>query len=146
MNNFTTEIAEDAELGTEINQLTENVIGACIEVHRSLGPGLLESSYELCLCRELSLRGIPFERQEAIPIEYKGVKLNCGYRADLLVAGRVLVELKAIESFLSIHETQLLSYLRLGGWPVGLIINFNVQLLKHGIRRRVLNLEDEVSF
>jgi GxxExxY protein len=146
MNNSTTEIAEDAELGTEINQLTENVIGACIEVHRSLGPGLLESSYELCLCRELSLRGIPFERQKAIPIEYKGVKLDCGYRADLLVAGRVLIELKAIESLLPIHETQLLSYLRIGGWPVGLIINFNVQLLKHGIRRRVLNLEEEVSF
>ena len=146
MNNSTTEVAEDAELGTEINQLTENVIGACIEVHRSLGPGLLESSYELCLCRELSLRGIPFERQKAIPIEYKGVKLDCGYRADLLVAGRVLVELKAIESLLPIHEAQLLSYLRIGGWPVGLIVNFNVQLLKYGIRRRVLNLEEEVSF
>jgi len=146
MNNLTTEIAEDAESGTEINQLTDNVIGACIEVHRSLGPGLLESSYELCLCRELTLRGIPFERQKAIPIEYKGVKLDCGYRADLLVAGRVLVELKAIESLLPIHEAQLLSYLRIGGWPVGLIINFNVQLLKHGIRRRVLNLEEEVSF
>jgi GxxExxY protein len=146
MNNSTTEIAEDAELGTRLNQLTENVIGACMEVHRSLGPGLLESSYELCLCRELSLRGIPFERQKAIPIEYKGVKLDCGYRADLLVGGRVLVELKAIESLLPIHEAQLLSYLRIGGWPVGLMINFNVQLLKHGIRRRVLNLEEEVSF
>ena len=115
-------------------------------MHRSLGPGLLESSYELCLCRELSLRRIPFERQKAIPIEYKGVKLDCGYRAVLLVAGRVLIELKAIESLLPIHEAQLLSYLRIGGWPVGLIINLNVQLLKHGIRRRVLNLEERVSF
>ena len=146
MNNYTTEIPEDAEVGTGLNQLTENVIGACIEVHRSLGPGLLESSYELCLCRELSLRGIPFERQKPIPIEYKEVKLDCGYRADVLIDGRVLVELKAIESLLPIHEAQLLSYLRLGGWPVGLIINFNVQLLKHGIRRRVLNLEERVSF
>lgn len=146
MNNCTTETAEDAEVGTELNQLTENVIGACMEVHRSLGPGLLESSYELCLCRELSLRGIPFERQKAIPIEYKGVKLDCGYRADMLIDGRVLVELKAIESLLPIHEAQLLSYLRLGGWPVGLIINFNVQLLKNGIRRRVLNFREEVSF
>jgi GxxExxY protein len=146
MSNCTTEIAEDAEVGTGSNQLTESVIGAAMEVHRSLGPGLLESSYELCLCRELSLRGIPFERQKAIPIQYKGVKLDCGYRADLLVDGRVLVELKAIESLLPIHEEQLLSYLRLGGWPIGLIINFNVQLLKHGIRRRVLNLKEEVSF
>lgn len=128
MNNCTTEITEDAEVGTRSNQLTENVIGAAMEVHRSLGPGLLESSYELCLCRELSLRGIPFERQKAIPIEYKGVKLDCGYRADLLIDGRVLVELKAIESLLPIHEAQLLSYLRLGGWSVGLIINFNVPI------------------
>lgn len=146
MSNCTAEIAEDAELRTELNQLTENVIGAAMEVHRSLGPSLLECSYELCLCRELSLRGIPFERQKAIPIEYKGVKLDCGYRADLVIDGRVLVELKAMESLLPIHEAQLLSYLRIGGWPVGLIINFNVQLLKHGIRRRVLNLEEEVSF
>jgi len=143
MSNCTAEIAEDAELG---NQLTENVIGAAMEVHRLLGPGLLESSYELCLCRELGLRGVPFERQKAIPIEYKGIKLDCGYRADLLIDGRVLVELKAIEALLPIHEAQLLSYLQLGGWPVGLIINFNVQLLKHGIRRRVLNFREEVSF
>jgi GxxExxY protein len=146
MSNCTTEIAEVAEVGTRLNRLTENVIGAAMEVHRSLGPGLLESSYELCLCRELSLRGIPFERQKAIPIEYKGVKLDCGYRADLLIDGRVLVELKAIESLLPIHEAQLLSYLRLGRWSIGLVINFNVQLLKHGIRRRVLNLKEEVSF
>jgi GxxExxY protein len=128
----------------EINDLTESVIGAAMEVHRSLGPGLLESTYELCLCRELSLRGIPFERQKPISIEYKGVKLDCGYRADLLIDGKVLVELKAVEALLPVNDAQLLTYLRLGGWNVGLIINFNVQLLKHGIRRRVLNLEEEI--
>lgn len=129
--------------GTE---LTESVIGAAMEVHRALGPGLLESTYELCLCRELTLRGITFERQKPISIEYKGVKLDCGYRADLLIDGKVLVELKSVEALLPLHDAQLLSYLKLGGWKIGLIVNFNVQLLKHGIRRRVLNLAEEVSF
>ncbi len=126
----------------DCNRLTESVIGAAIEVHRSLGPGLLESSYELCLCRELNLRDISFERQKPIAIEYKGVKLDCGYRADL-----VLVEVKAVESLLPIHDAQLLSYLKLGGWSVGLMINFNEQFLRHGIRRKVLNFqEEEISF
>lgn len=115
-----------------------------MEVHRSLGPGLLEPTYELCLCRELNLRGIPFERQKPIAIEYKGVKLDCGYRADLLVDGKVLVELKAVDALLPINDAQLLTYLRLGRWNAGLIFNFNVQLLKHGIRRRVLNLQEEI--
>ena len=127
----------------EINQVTETIIGAAIEVHRALGPGLLESTYEECLCRELSLRGVPFERQRSLPVEYKGLRLDCGYRLDLLVADTVVVEIKAVESLLPIHEAQLLTYLRLGGWKVGLLINFNVAILRQGIRRRVLGLEEE---
>ena len=130
----------------ETNEITEAIIGAAMEVHRALGPGLLESTYEMCLCRELSLRDIAFERQKPIPVEYKGVKLDCGYRADLIVDGMVLVEVKATETLLPIHDAQLLTYLNLGGWQVGLIINFNVRLLKQGVRRKVLNFEEEVSF
>src|SRR5215469_2738466 len=111
---------------------------------RTLGPGLLESTYEMCLCRELDIRGIPFERQVPIPVEYKGVKLDCGYRADIVVDGRILVEIKAIDSLLSVHDAQLLTYLRLGGWKIGLLINFNVELVKHGLRRRVIGLAEEV--
>jgi len=122
------------------NPLTEAIIGAQMEVHRSLGPGLLESTYEMCLCRELSLRGIPFERQVPIPVRCKGVKLDCGYRADIVIDGTILFEIKAIDSQLPIHDAQLLTYLRLGGWQIGLLINFNVELLKHGLRRRVLGL------
>jgi GxxExxY protein len=127
-----------------LNELTDAIIGAAMEVHRVLGPGLLESTYEMCLCRELSLRGIPFERQVPIPVEYKGVKLDSGYRADVVVDETILLEIKAIDSLLSIHEAQLLSYLKLGGWKVGLLINFNVELLKHGLRRQVLGLVEEV--
>lgn len=122
----------------ELNRLTEQIIGAAIEVHRALGPGLLESAYEECLCRELALRGIPFERQRPLPVEYKGTKLDCGYRLDLLVAHAVVVELKAVGSIEPIHEAQLLTYLKLGGWKLGLLINFNVPVLKDGIRRRIL--------
>ncbi len=129
----------------DINQLTDLVIGSAIEVHRALGPRLLESTYEMCLCRELALRQISFERQKPIPVVYKGIKLDCGYRADVVVDGRLLVEIKSVEALLAIHDAQLLSYLKLGGWKVGLLINFNVQLLKSGIRRRVLNLEEEIS-
>lgn len=129
-----------------VNALTEAVIGAAIDVHRALGPGLLESTYELCLCRELSLRDVPFERQVPIPVEYKGVRLDAGYRADVIAAAAVLVEIKAIEQLLPIHEAQLLTYLKLGGWHVGLLINFNVALLKHGIIRRVLHLQEQPSF
>jgi GxxExxY protein len=99
----------------------------------------------MCLCRELDIRGIPFERRVPIPVEYKGVKLDCGYRADIVVDGRILVEIKAIDSLLSVHDTQLLTYLRLGGWKIGLLINFNVELLKHGLRRRVLGLQERVT-
>ena len=145
MNNFTAESAEGAEVKQEIDALTEKIIGAAIDVHRALGPGLLESTYELCLCRELNLRGLPVERQKAIPIEYKGVKLDCGYRTDLVVDGKVLVEVKAIDALTAVCDAQLLTYLRLGGWHVGLLINFNVQFLKQGIRRRVLNLPEEIA-
>ncbi len=121
----------------DINKLTGLVIGAAIEVHKALGPGLLESAYEECLCRELELelRGVPFERQKELPIEYKGAKLDCGYRLDIVVAGRLILELKACENLQPIHEAQLLTYLKLTGIKVGLLINFNVPVLKEGIKR-----------
>ena len=126
----------------EFDQITEAVIGAAIEVHRALGPGLLEAVYEECLCHELSLRGIPFRRQVALPVQYKGISLDCGYRLDLLIEGKVVIEIKAIEKILPIHEAQLLTYLKIGGWNGGLLINFNVPLLKLGIRRIVHSLEE----
>jgi len=117
---------------------TETLIGAAIEVHKALGPGLLESVYESCLCREAELRGLRYARQVELPISYKGVKLDCGCRADLLVEDSVVVEIKAVEAILPVHEAQLLTYLRLSGRRVGLLINFNVPVLKDGIVRRVL--------
>jgi len=117
------------------NELTHGIIGAAIEVHRCLGPGLLESCYEECLGRELQLRSLAFERQKAIPVVYKDVKLECGYRIDLLVDARVIVELKAIETIAPVHEAIVLTYLRLSGCSVGLLINFNAAVLKDGIRR-----------
>jgi GxxExxY protein len=125
-----------------INDLTKAVIGAAIEVHRALGPGLLESAYEECLCEELKLRGIPFERQKPLPLAYKGKQLDCGYRLDLAVDNAVVVELKAVEAFAPIHDAQLLTYLRLGGWKAELLINFIVPVLRDGIRRKVLGLEE----
>ncbi|MDP6132375.1 MAG: GxxExxY protein [Dehalococcoidia bacterium] len=125
-----------------VNELTEAIIGAAIEVHRALGPGLLESAYEECLCRELTLRNVPFERQRQLPVDYKGMQLNCGYRLDLSVRDAVVVAIKALESLLPIHQAQLLTYLKLGEWKVGLLINFNVPVLKQGIRRVVLGLKD----
>ena len=121
-----------------VNELTYEVIGAAIEVHKLLGPGLLESTYRECLCRELSLRDISFRKECGVPLQYKGIRLDCGYRVDLLVADLVVVEIKAIEALAPVHEAQLLTYLRVGGWKVGLLINFNVLVLKDGIRRRVL--------
>ena len=121
-----------------INIISEQVIGAAIEVHKALGPGLLESAYEECLCRELTLRNIRFERQRSLPVEYKGIQLDCGYRTDLLVSETVVVEIKAVESIQPIHEAQLLTYLKMGGWKLGLLINFNVPVLKNGICRRIL--------
>lgn len=117
-----------------INDLTGQVIGAAIEVHSALGPGLLESAYEECLCRELELRNISFERQKELPIEYKGVKLDSGYRLDV-VANKLILELKACETLLPIHEAQLLTYLKLTGIKLGLLINFHVPSLKDGIKR-----------
>jgi len=125
-----------------VNKTTESIIGAAIEVHRHLGPGLLESAYEECLCEELSLRKIPFKRQMALPVIYKNKKLDAGYRIDLLVNDEVVVELKTVETILPIHEAQTLTYMRLGGWQVGLILNFNVTVLKNGIKRLVHKLKE----
>jgi GxxExxY protein len=125
-------------MSPHLNDLTYETIGAAIEVHRTLGPGLLESSYRECLCRELSLRGVAFRREYGLPLQYKGIQLECGYRIDILVADLVVVEIKAIEKLAPVHEAQLLTYLRLGGWKVGLLINFNVVVLKEGIYRRIL--------
>jgi GxxExxY protein len=118
--------------------LTEQIIGAAMEVHRQLGPGLMESVYQACLAHELDLRGIKWEREKLLPIIYKGAHLDCGYRLDFVVADKVIIELKAIDQLLPIHEAQLLTYLKISGCKVGLLINFNVPLLKHGIKRRVL--------
>jgi GxxExxY protein len=117
---------------------TSPIIGAAIEVHRNLDPGLLESAYEECLCHELHLRGIDFKRQVPLPLLYKGLKLDCGYKLDLIVQDEIILELKAVEKLLPIYEAQLLTYLRLTGKRVGLLINFNVPLLTQGIIRRVL--------
>ena len=114
---------------------TELVVGALIEVHRRLGPGLLESAYETCLCRELALRDLSFERQRDLPVSYKGALLNCGYRVDVVVRDCILVELKAVERLLPIHVAQVITYLRLSGLPVGLLVTFNVRALKNGLRR-----------
>jgi GxxExxY protein len=120
------------------NALTSAIIGAAIEVHKTLGPGLLESAYEECLAREFVLRTIPFERQKPLPVVYKDVQLECGYRLDFLVGSSVIVELKAIESIAPVHEAIVLTYLRLSGCRLGLLMNFNVAILKDGIRRYAL--------
>ena len=125
---------EDRETG-RFEDGSDEVIGACIEVHRHLGPGLLESTYEVCLAHELSLRGLRCERQRPLPVNYKGVRLDCGYRIDLVVADTFLVELKAVERLTPVHEAQALTYLKLTGLPVALLVNFNVTTLKHGLRR-----------
>ena len=126
----------------DVNKTTEVIIGAAIEVHRHLGPGLLESAYEECLCQELTLRKIPFKRQFPLPVSYKGKSLDCGYRIDLLVNDEVVVELKTVEKLLPIHEAQTLTYMKLGGWHVGLLLNFNVSVLKNGIKRLVYQLKE----
>ncbi len=119
----------------EINEITSQIIGAAIEVHKQLGPGLLESAYEACLAYELIDRGLQIEHQKPLPVRYKDVQLDAGYRLDLLVQDIVIVELKAVEKILPIHKAQILSYLKLSGIKVGLLINFNVKLLKNGIKR-----------
>ncbi len=122
-----------------LNRWSEVAIGAAIEVHRHLGPGLLESAYQQCLEHELGLRGIEFERQVELPVAYKGVTLECGYRLDLVVGGAVVLELKAVDKLDPIHEAQLLTYLKLSGHRLGLLINFCVPVLKDGIRRRIVS-------
>ena len=120
---------------SELNELVGQVIGAAIEVHKALGPGLLESAYATCLCRELDLRSIPYEKEKPLPIDYKGTKLDCGYRMDLLIDNQLILELKSCDRLQPIHEAQLLTYLKLTGIRVGLLVNFNVPLLKRGIKR-----------
>ena len=120
------------------SELTEVIIGAAIDVHKVLGPGLLESAYEECFCHELGLRGVVTVRQKPLPLVYKGLKLDCGYRLDVVVENRVVVELKTVDTILPIHEAQLLTYLKLSGIRTGLMFNFNVPVLKDGLRRMVL--------
>ena len=122
----------------ELNVLTQKIIGAAIEVHRHLGPGLLESAYETCLAYELGQLGLRVERQKALPLVYKDIHLDQGYRLDLLVEQKVIVELKVVEQITPVHEAQLLSYLKFSGCEIGLLINFNVKLLKNGIRRFIM--------
>ena len=128
------------------SQLTHEMIGASIEVHRILGPGLLESAYKECLVYELQVRRPRFERQKPLPLVYKDTKLDCGYRADLIVEGRVVVELKTVDALAPIHDAVVLTYLRLSRCPIGLLINFHTAVWKDGIRRLVLNYhEDEAG-
>jgi GxxExxY protein len=120
--------------------LSREIIGAAIEVHRNLGPGLLESAYEQCLAYELASRDIPFELQKAIPVQYKGVKLDCGFRLDTLVGGRVVVEIKSVEELSPVHKAQILTYLKLTGYRLGMLLNFNERRMADGIQRVVLDL------
>lgn len=124
-----------AEAQRTENVLSEQIIGACVEVHRAIGPGLLESAYEQCLCHELALRQIPFRRQVQLPLVYKGIALACSYRLDVLVDERVIVEIKSVDALTPLDTAQLLTYLKLTNLELGLLINFNVPLLKHGVRR-----------
>lgn len=122
----------------EINQITEVIIGCAIEVHKHLGPGLLESAYEECLAYELQNAGFNVEKQKPVPVVYKEVKLDCCYRIDILVENSIVIELKTVDSINPVHEAQILSYLKFAKKKVGLLINFNVKLLKHGLRRYVV--------
>jgi len=130
------------EEGARLNQVTEQIIGAAIAVHRTLGPGLLESAYETCLVYELTQQGLKVEAQKPLPVVYREVKLDCGYRLDLLVEDTVVVELKAVDRLAPIHTAQLMSYLKLSGCKVGLLINFHEALLKNGIVRKVNDFPD----
>lgn len=122
----------------DFDPLSKQVIGCAIEVHRVLGPGLLESTYEQCLAHELREAEIRFTHQQGVPVEYKGVRLDCGYRADFLVDGALILELKSVDAILGIHQAQLLTYMKLAGIRIGLLINFNTPRLEQGIRRFVL--------
>jgi GxxExxY protein len=133
---FTAEGTEDTEGGGEgLNGISGSIIGAAIEVHKYLGPGLLEGAYEACLGYDLIARGHAIERQKPLPIVYKGVSIDCAYRLDLVVDRQVIVEVKAVEQLLPVHEAQILSYLRLSGLPLGLLVNFNGATLRQGVRR-----------
>ncbi len=123
---------------TARDPLTEKVIGLAIDVHRGLGPGLLESAYEECLCFELKSHDVSFRRQVSLPVVYKSVELNCGYRMDIVVDDKLVVELKTVERLLPLHDAQLLTYLKLSGIQTGLLLNFNTPVLKDGVRRLVL--------
>jgi len=119
----------------EINKITEIIIGCAIEVHKSLGPGLLESAYEECLCFELQQAGLKVERQKPVPVVYKDIKLDCGYRIDVLVENQIIIELKTVDTFNPVHEAQILTYMKFANKNLGLLINFNVTLLKNGLKR-----------
>lgn len=125
-----------------LNRITETIIGAAIGIHKALGPGLLESAYEACMVYDLTQAGLRVDQQKSLPVVYREVKLECGYRLDLLVEKEVIVEIKSIEKFLPIHKAQLMSYLKLADCKVGLLINFNVEILKDGIQRVVNNFPD----
>ncbi len=125
-----------------LNELTHEIIGSAIEVHRHLGPGLLESAYRLCLCRELFIRGVSFKHENWLPVEYKGLELPCAYKMDIVVENLVAVECESVDVLTPIHEAQLLTYLRIGGWRLGLLINFNVVVLKNGIRRKIMGYDN----
>jgi len=131
-------------MNKKINNITEKIIGAAINIHRELGPGLLESAYEACMFYDLVDCGLKVERQKPLPIVYKDVKLECGYRLDLYVENKVIVELKSVEKVLPIHKAQLISYLKLSGCNIGLLINFNVKILKNGVHRIVNNFPDSI--
>jgi GxxExxY protein len=122
----------------KFDDLSNKVIGCAIEVHRNLGPGLLESTYEQCLARELKISEIPFKLQYPLPVKYKGIKLDCGYRIDLFVDNSLIVELKSVDKLLPIHQAQILTYMKLSEIKVGLLMNFNVEYIKKGIKRMVL--------
>ena len=128
--------------GERLNRTTGIIIGAAIDVHRALGPGLLESAYEACLAFELLQRGLKVERQKPLPVVYREVRLDCGYRVDLLVEDAVIVEIKSVDRLAPIHQAQVLSYLKLSACKVGLLINFNVSVLKNGIRRLARDFPD----
>ena len=127
----------------DLNQLSSKVVGAAIEVHKELGPGLLESTYEECLCHELGIRGLRFDRQVILPIKYKGQELDCGYRIDVFVEQSIILELKAVDTVLPIHKAQLLTYLKLSNIQLGLMLNFNVPLMRDGIHRMVNNFRKD---
>ena len=131
-----------ADTRDRLDCITRKIIGAAIEVHRALGPGLLESAYETCLAYELNQRGLAFRQQVPLPLHYENVRLDCGYRLDLVVEDEVIVEIKTVEELAPIHQAQLMSYLRLSGKQVGLLINFNVRVLKQGLKRLVNEFPD----